>query len=161
MALKHRSRGWTFMLILAAAGGCKDEAAPPYLRLSEPAPALPGSSAAPVRVVSFWATWCAPCREELPELLRLARAPLPGLEVLAVSQDDDLATVEKFLGGPADPALHLLLDRDRALTRAFGVERLPVTFVVAGGRLAARFDGPRRWDSKAMRELLGRLAAPP
>ncbi|MHB8879816.1 MAG: TlpA family protein disulfide reductase [Myxococcaceae bacterium] len=149
------------LIALGAACGCREEAQPPYIRLDEKAPAVPGAPPAQVLVVSFWATWCPPCREELPELTALARAAPGGLEVVAVSQDPELAPVERFLGGPADPSLHLRLDRDRALSAAFGVEKLPVSFVIAQGRLVARFDGPRRWNSGAMRKLLRRLGEQP
>jgi len=159
VALRRRI-GWVLPLALASAGGCRDDGPPSYIRLDEKAPSLPGPSSATMRVVSFWATWCAPCREEMPGLIEFARAPPPGLEVVAVSEDAVPGAIEKFFGGPADLALHSRVDHDRELFKAFGVERLPTSFVIYNGRLVARLEGPRRWNSKAMRELMRRLSTP-
>jgi len=92
-----------------------------------------------VRVVDFWASWCAPCREQLPALDRLARAYGPnGLAVYAVAFDEDRAQVQAFLQG-TPVSFPVLWDKGGArLSARFEVTRLPTTVVVdAGGTIRA------------------------
>lgn len=89
-----------------------------------------------VRVVNFWATWCAPCKEELPALLRVMDAyEGRGAQLLAVNQDggDQLKEqVEEFL--LTHPAITSLRTRvyygDDAFLRQFHVDALPTTYVL-------------------------------
>jgi thiol-disulfide isomerase/thioredoxin len=84
-----------------------------------------------VRIVDFWATWCEPCREELPALERLRRELGPrGLEVYAVSFDEDRSQIPLFLE-QTPVSFRILWDRggDR-YAAAYDVERLPTTLVV-------------------------------
>ncbi len=95
-----------------------------------------------VVLVHFWATWCAPCREEMPALDAYQRRHAGAVDVIAVSVDRsrDLAEVRKAMQGLAFPAA---LAHD-ASVNSFGRQNaIPVTFVVdAGGqqRLAMRPD---------------------
>ena len=70
-----------------------------------------------------------------------------------------MQTVERFLGGKPDAALHLRLDPARVVSEAFGVDTLPTSILVVDGRLVARFDGARDWDSAKVRALIVRLVA--
>jgi len=83
-----------------------------------------------VLLVNFWATWCAPCREELPSLERLGDT-LRGrpFEILAVNVAEAESRVRRFL---TDVPLRLpiLLDRDGNAQRAWGVRGLPATFLL-------------------------------
>lgn len=132
------------------------QAAPSYIRLEGKAPNIPRAPG-PALLVSFWATWCPPCREETADLMALAQHAPGDLRVLVVSQDDDLDAVEDFLGGPPDPALHLRLDPGKRLAAEFGVDALPTSILVVDGRLVALFRGPRRWNAPDVRKLLARL----
>jgi len=83
-----------------------------------------------VVVVNFWATWCAPCRDELPSLERL-RDALRGrpFEVLAVNVAEGESRVKRFLA-EVPLRLPILLDRDGDAQRAWKVRGLPATFLL-------------------------------
>jgi peroxiredoxin len=112
-----------------------------------------------VVLLNFWATWCEPCRDELPDLerLRVALAGRPFV-VLAVQTGGSARTAQDT----AD-ALHLrfplLLDRDKAVTEAFGVDTLPTTFLIdATGAVRSKHVGERKWsDVRARREIAALL----
>lgn len=93
-------------------------------------------------LLHFWATWCAPCRAELPGLLALSERD--GVTVLAVALDEDWADVDRFLDGRRSSSV--LLGDSAEVENAFGVRSLPVSYLVdPGGRLRLRFDGARAW----------------
>jgi thiol-disulfide isomerase/thioredoxin len=103
-------------------------------------------------LLHFWATWCAPCREELPSLLQLARSE-PGLRVVALSLDSDWPAVSAFFSGAVPP--EVVRDPSQTLIAAYGVNALPDSFLIAGDGVAKlRFRGARKWDSEGAREVL-------
>jgi cytochrome c biogenesis protein CcmG, thiol:disulfide interchange protein DsbE len=101
-----------------------------------------------VLVVNLWATWCGPCREEMPSLARLQQA-FQGkpLEVLAVSLGDSVNKIEQFMVHvPEVP--RLLRHPTGALGQAWRVRLLPATFVFdAQGACRYRELGAREWDA--------------
>lgn len=101
-------------------------------------------------LVNFWATWCAPCRHEMPSLDRLYKA-MGGNEftVLAISIDRGGAEAAgPFLAEIGVEDLPVFYDPKGALSRASGVYGLPVTILLDGeGRELARLVGPAEWDS--------------
>jgi thiol-disulfide isomerase/thioredoxin len=121
--------------------------------------------------INFWATWCPPCRDELPSMISLGQelsARYPGrFKMVAVSVDDDWETVVNFFGGPPPPWLTVARDGSQDVTRAYYCAargacpdsfKFPETYIVDGsGRLVAYVVGPRDWNSPAIRRYLGRL----
>ena len=109
-------------------------------------------------LVNFWATWCAPCREEMPSMERL-RAQLDGKRfvVLAVNVGEGARAVRGFaqkvpLGFP------LLLDRETAATRAWGARVLPASFLVgADGRIRYSYFGALDWARDDVRAAIEQL----
>jgi peroxiredoxin len=107
-----------------------------------------------VVLVNFWATWCTPCRKELPDIDNLFRAYGPaGLTVLAIS-DEPRETVEKFRA-QRNYSFPVLLDPGGAVQRAFSVEGIPKSFVFdRRGKLAAMAIDMR--TERQFREMLRR-----
>jgi thiol-disulfide isomerase/thioredoxin len=102
-------------------------------------------------LVHFWATWCPPCRKELPGLLDLADKG--DAQVLLVALDDDWEPVRRFLDRPV-PAYIALAD-GRQVERRFGVDELPQSFVVdRAGNMTLRLRGAQDWTDSTTLALL-------
>jgi peroxiredoxin len=99
--------------------------------------------------LNFWATWCPPCREEMPAMERLyQRYKDRGFAVLAVSVDSDLVLVPPFVkqNKLTFPIGH---DPKMATAERYGVRALPSSFLIdRRGNLGALAIGPRAWDTK-------------
>ncbi len=112
-----------------------------------------------VVLVNVWATWCAPCVEEMPALDRIA-ARLGGAEfdVVAISVDRQGASVVlPFLGKLGLSRLEPYLDPSNAAVRVLGAPGLPVSVVLdREGRELGRVLGAAEWDSPAFEALLRR-----
>ena len=105
-----------------------------------------------VVLVNFWATWCPPCRKELPDLETLyMRFKDQGLVILAIS-DEDAAKVKPFIAA-RDIHFPILLDPGRKVNELFQIEGIPKSFVYdRGGKLAAQ-----SIDMRTMRQFLEML----
>lgn len=104
-------------------------------------------------LVHFWATWCVPCREELPQLLSLTHTMAGELAVLAVAVEDDWDAVRRFFADPPPPEVVAETEDDGP--SRYGVSTLPDTFLVnATGDLRLRFHGPRDWADERMPAVL-------
>ncbi len=106
-----------------------------------------------VVLVNFWATWCPPCRREMPSMQRLYQSlPRDAFEILAVNVGEDDGTVFAFTGTlDPSPAFPLLLDRDSEALRKWPAKGLPTSFVIdKQGRMALRAVGGREFDSPAV-----------
>ncbi|MBK7369702.1 MAG: TlpA family protein disulfide reductase [Candidatus Eisenbacteria bacterium] len=83
-----------------------------------------------VTVVNFWASWCAPCRRELPRLAALDRElRSSGGRVVAISIDEDRRNAERFLRANA-PSLGVAFDGPEALARSLDLRNVPCTIVL-------------------------------
>lgn len=108
-----------------------------------------------VVLVNFWATWCEPCREEMPSIDRL-RTILKDrpFVVLAVNVGESARIAGDF-AQKVPVGFPLLLDRDAKVTKAWGARILPATYVVgADGRLAYSYLGALDWASPEVRRLI-------
>ncbi len=106
-----------------------------------------------VVLINFWATWCPPCRREMPSLERLSQA-LAGepFIVLAVDVGEDADTIEAFTNQlDTVPTFPILLDATSRAMQAWKVAGLPTTFLVdKQGRVVASAIGGREFDHPAM-----------
>ena len=102
-----------------------------------------------VIIVNFWATWCAPCLEEMPAFEKLYRRyRSQGLTVLAVSLDKgDSSKVKNFVDKNS-LTFPVLLDLDGIAEKLYPSFTIPFTYVIdKKGRVAARVDGAKNWAS--------------
>lgn len=100
-----------------------------------------------VVLLNFWATWCGPCKEEMPSLERLRQKfPADQLQILAVTTENRPQEIEAFWK-QLDLHFEVLLDEQEELSQALMVRNLPTTILVdAHGKIRGRVMGPRAWD---------------
>jgi cytochrome c biogenesis protein CcmG/thiol:disulfide interchange protein DsbE len=116
-------------------------------------------SAGKVRLVDFWATWCAPCREEIPGFKEIyAKYKDRGFELIAISMDDEGAKVVRpFVEKAGLPYTNLI--GNEAVGDAFGgILGYPSAFFIdRDGKIVARYVGavPKRVFEARIREMLG------
>ncbi len=115
-----------------------------------------------VLMVNFWASWCPPCRKEMPEIIDLQEAFAgKGFKVIAISEDykgyDWAFQALKTMGGQG---LTLLWDKGNAALRALNEKGLPVTLLLdRQGREVARLVGPASWNSDEAQAVIRALLA--
>lgn len=100
-------------------------------------------------LLNIWATWCTPCRKEMPALDRLQIA-LGGadFEVVALSIDRRIDALRKFFAEIGIQKLAMYLDSSAKATRQLGAVGLPTTLLIdREGREIARLIGPAEWDA--------------
>jgi len=186
-------------LAALAAAGCKERTveAPPKVTAeqlaafgvdaaSAPAPPIElaaldgsrfslGAAKGQVVFVNFWATWCPPCRAEMPTMLALGReleARHPGkFKMVAVSVDEAWSPVQEFFAAPpymgSVKGLTVALDPDQRTTVAYYCAarggcpdsyKFPESYIVdKNGRLVAFVVGPRDWSIPTARAFLEAL----
>lgn len=116
-----------------------------------------------VILVNFWATWCAPCREEMPSLDAL-QAELGGedFEVVTIATGrNPPEKIDKFFEETGVENLPVLLDPKQKLARGMGVVGLPVSVLIdREGNEIARLIGDADWSGDEAKEVIRQLTAP-
>ena len=115
-----------------------------------------------VMVLNVWATWCAPCRKEMPTLDRLQAAlGGPDFDVFAVSVDrGGIDTVRSFYAGIGVRHLAIYVDTSAQAVRQIGAVGLPTTLIIdRRGQEIGRVAGPAEWDSTDVTEFLKLIIA--
>jgi thiol-disulfide isomerase/thioredoxin len=113
-------------------------------------------------VINLWATWCAPCVEEMPSLAKLSKALAPqDIAVLPLSSDRGGAqAVQAFFQEHAITGLPVLLDPRSAAAHAWGARGIPTSVLVdRKGREVARLEGSADWSTPAAVQLVQRLVS--
>jgi thiol-disulfide isomerase/thioredoxin len=116
-----------------------------------------------VVVLNLWATWCGPCRREMPSLDRLqAKFGGDGLEVIALSLDrGDVAKVQAFFDELEISQLAVYQDPQARAGRELGAPGLPTTIVIdRTGQEVGRLLGPAEWDSDDALAVIEALLRP-
>lgn len=152
--------GWLRTLLVAGMMLAGTAAAGAGLQVRDPSPAPPlvapdlagkqhdlADYRGKVVLLNFWATWCPPCRREMPSMERL-RVKMQGrpLEILALDSAEPLEDVKAFLA-LMKLDFTILLDPDGAITKRWKVFGLPTTFLIdRQGRIRHVLSGPAEWD---------------
>jgi cytochrome c biogenesis protein CcmG/thiol:disulfide interchange protein DsbE len=109
-----------------------------------------------VVVLNLWATFCAPCIEELPSLLALQRR-MPDLAVVAVSMDTDPDIYRRFLVQHHVDVL-TVRDADQRVNALYGTAQIPETYIIdRRGVLRRKFIGAQNWTSPEITGYLSKL----
>jgi len=107
-------------------------------------------------VLNLWATYCAPCVEELPSLLALQQK-MPQLAVVAVSTDQDDAVYRKFLIKHNVDVL-TVRDAEQKVNQMYGTVMIPETYIIdRQGVLRRKFIGAQDWTNADIVEYLNKL----
>ncbi len=112
-----------------------------------------------VKLVNYWASWCAPCRAEHPNLEKLAQEDIP---VYGINYKDKLANADAFLSELGDPYAAIGRDENGRMGLDWGVYGVPETYVIDGdGTIILRFAGPitQRVIESTIRPALEKAAA--
>lgn len=111
-----------------------------------------------VVLINFWATWCPPCRREMPSMERMwKKIKGKGVQVLAIDVGEDADTIFEFLGTyPVN--FPLLMDRDGRVVKKYPVTGLPTSYIIdPEGKVIYRAVGSREWDDPKLYEQLLQL----
>lgn len=158
-------------VLLAA---CASAASTASVHDGAPAPALSGATLSgeamdlaalrgQVVLVDFWASWCEPCRRELPALEQLHRQhAAAGLVVVGVSVDEQRGDAEQFLRDQVQLSFPIVHDADHSLAGAWSPPKMPTVYLVErDGTIARTFAGEKPGQLDELRaEVARRLTAP-
>lgn len=112
-----------------------------------------------VLLLNFWASWCAPCLEELPSLEALHHT-MPELEMLGVSMDEDTGAYSQFLTAH-HVDFNTVVDPTQRSNALFGTFRPPETYIIdRNGIIRRKFIGPQNWTGPEIVSFLRRLEKP-
>ncbi len=114
-----------------------------------------------VVMLNFWATWCGPCREEMPSMEKLYRQfKDKGFVILAVASGEEVNSVNKFIK-QYNLTFPALIDSDYKVSDNYKVWALPTTyFVNSSGQIIGKAQGGREWDTKQAAQYITSLLQP-
>jgi peroxiredoxin len=109
-----------------------------------------------VVILNFWATWCAPCRIEMPSFEKLYRRYRSrGVAVLAVTLDKNSENSTKSFVDKYGLSFPILLDEKGEVERLYPSMTIPFTYIIdRQGRIVARVDGAKNWESSETFEAI-------
>lgn len=111
-----------------------------------------------VVILSFWATWCAPCIEEMPSLEAL-QSDVPQAQVVLIGSMEDFSTYQSYLTQHPITLLSVF-DADQKSNALYGSFRFPETYVIdKNGVIRRKFIGPQDWTSPSILHYLRKLSS--
>jgi peroxiredoxin len=111
-----------------------------------------------VVLINFWATWCPPCKAEMPSMNKLYNEMKSrGFEVISISTDNSLSAVKDFLAKNRLDFL-VLFDENRTVARQYHVFSMPTTFLIdRNGMIVDKFSGEEDWTDPDIRKKIEKL----
>ena len=113
-----------------------------------------------VMLLNFWATWCPPCRREMPSMERLHQHMKDdNFIVIAINQMEDIDHVFAYTGQlDVDPTFTMLFDSDSKVSQAYKVKGLPTTYLIdKKGQIRYRAVGGREFDHPEVEKIIRKL----
>jgi thiol-disulfide isomerase/thioredoxin len=109
-----------------------------------------------VLLINFWATWCPPCRAEMPSLWRLRKKiGANDFQIVAINMGEDKALITAFMPRSMLEDFIVLQDRKSALLEPWRVTALPASYLIdRQGRIASTYYGALDWDQP---QMVGRI----
>lgn len=112
--------------------------------------------------LNFWASYCAPCREEMPSMEALVRQYAPqGMVMVSISHDPEAADMNAFMKAflPGErSSMTVLWDPETTTSKRFGTELIPETYIIdRDGRIVARFVNAYDWTRPEVKQLIESL----
>ena len=109
-------------------------------------------------IVNFWATWCPPCREEMPSMERAwQKIESEGIAMIGINVGEDFDTVFGFTAD-IEVSFPLLLDLDGEVTGRWPIRGLPTTYILnPNGEIVYRMIGSREWDDESLLDAIRAL----
>jgi cytochrome c biogenesis protein CcmG, thiol:disulfide interchange protein DsbE len=113
-----------------------------------------------VVVLNFWATWCAPCVEEMPSLVTMSqKMKSKGVTVLGVSVDADESAYQQFVKDHG-VTFQTVRDGDQKSNALYGTVKFPETYIIdRSGVVRRKFIGPVDWTSPEVIDYLNKLSS--
>ncbi len=119
----------------------------------------------PIIIMHFWASWCAPCIHEFPDLINMAKALKGQVKVFAISEDKEIEEIQAFIKSFKDAEttdnFHIIWDQEHKIMNEWEVNKLPESFIYGPDRkLAKRISGVVSWTSQDTKEYFDKLRKP-
>lgn len=111
-----------------------------------------------VVIINFWASWCAPCLEEVPSLISLVEALKGDLKLVAVSGDSNKEDIEAFLKAfpkVKSENIFIVWDEQGEIAKQYGIDRLPESFIAGPDlKLVKKIIGTINWHTPDSEEYI-------
>jgi thiol-disulfide isomerase/thioredoxin len=118
-----------------------------------------------VVILNFWASWCGPCVEEMPSLIKLVQTFPKDIELVAISGDSTIADIESFIKSfpelKTQANIHVIFDEDKKLSQQYQVFRLPESYVLnKDQKMVKKISGTINWNTEEALQYMGQLIHP-
>lgn len=122
------------------------------------------SFAGKIVVINFWASWCGPCVEEMPSLIKLVSAFPQDVELVAISGDSTKEDIESFLKSFPElktlPNVHVIWDENKSLSQKYEIYKLPESILVNGERrVIKKISGIINWAAPDAFDYIRQVSA--